>query len=1293
MSSTRNDDSSKAEDNSLVGKELANQQETFEQEQANCYSPYVVLFLGLVYVVVCFLLDSPDPTCSYDPDMEEGCYWAPLYALDFFLFAVATILTLHLFLVGRNESSCLAFAGVAIGFLIRGFISNYGKQKGYDSVRYKPAFYIASMVYYVVWTASAVFFRAVIETAWERVTNKPQRCGVLDSGLALLFVILSTIIVLTGGIVSATTDSADMIFRIGRVCWHISYYVFLCCGANVWGALASERTVKVWGLPNSFAGKFLIFFLSIAGLSWIVVFAWEDPVGSSYFAMLAYFGVLMAAVFAHNAMLSAIIPLEIFIDDISMMSDTEQARDFSSKLEKPMATFRSKKQRKTGATGYEGLPDTESSSCESMGKSKEQPDDPDSDTPNPRSNPLNLLMFFSMFRPKRGNAAKCGLTKKKSVPNSDNLQLLALQEDFHGSTRDVGGNDRRQQIIFEKFTGVSIEPVDEADVRSVESGAVANNVPFLVTCGLFGWSLVDHTGSHLSTCFGLQEDKPALSQLSIPGGDGAPTTGKNIQPSALTDNAYLISDWWSPLFSKPCTTHPKVEEFKVRDQDAVSQQNTEKFPKKGSSEKSDSVLPFSSTSITSSLSPKEGFATWIGSLMHTDMRPSSNMRGPAIESHKMNKTEDWLTNTDNSVLREIEEDGMGVDASQETKSDERIEIPIVLTVDKAMIDKDAGSIISQLTGPVDGQNFKTPRITRSRSNEKQSSRSTLPDTVTDNSDAVLVQTQGKYKTMLRNTYGVSATRSFTVYDRPAAATTRRVQSEYAPAQAQSNQSSETSLEATSVSGENVAPLPTSESVQLVQRDSKHEDNGRSPTNRTLLKRHGFWPMLSKNPRRSDSDGSQQNSIKEQPKSELENNGGTTLLNESSAHMHATSDDEDNRGTARLTLPLTKMEEQSSHNSLNTTIIHEITSESSSEDEYTASTSSTEPTIETCSRGITRSSRSYSETHNRAVNISSRNKPRARSHGHDTYSMSNKKPRSRDLNGDLHLLQSLGDDSSRNSNSTGDSTGFFNRVIATLMSSSSHESQDNESSIGSEGADDMSEPSMDDSKHIKINEYTAELYNKRDSKDSVLRDRPDPKISEKSDKRDEITVDHSSEGTGDSRRGKLPEKQGAKLDTEKHGAIVSKEVGTPPEGVAERGKTLVLVHLPPDTSKYGGGLQASHLEPTSRLSSADSLSISESPEAELKTRILVPQKTKGILETPFRKAKKPEREAGNRALDTKTAASPNTSLAVTSIPNRRKRASQILRNSLSKSSMLQILSTIKETEDEYQEPTTTNTKQR
>ena len=178
----------------------------------------------------------------------------------------------------------------------------------------------------------------------------------------------------------------------------------------IWGKLARERPVQIWGLPNCFAGRFMILSLLLTAISWILQITLNYSTAIPYVGMIGYFGVLMTIFFTHNLSLTVICPFEIFgcgDGNQSIHSDGEQAMEISRALQKPTASGPGVRRSNRSSTKAKEMSDTESSSDESDNGThrpkKLAMDKVDEDGKMESTKPLSIFMFFSLFRPRRDN--------------------------------------------------------------------------------------------------------------------------------------------------------------------------------------------------------------------------------------------------------------------------------------------------------------------------------------------------------------------------------------------------------------------------------------------------------------------------------------------------------------------------------------------------------------------------------------------------------------------------------------------------------------------------------------------------------------------------------------------------------------------------------------------------------------------------------------------------------------------------------------------------------------------------
>ncbi|KAG7350700.1 hypothetical protein IV203_010060 [Nitzschia inconspicua] len=1284
MESTR-DELPAIEGTSLVDKDFFTGPSGFEmgndERRSNCYSPYVALSLALFFVVTCFSIDQPDPACSDDPEMncDWSYYWLSLNALDFYIFGVTTLLTLHLWLVGRNKTSCLAFSFMACGFLIRGSIANHGYQKGYDLSRYQPVFYVATMLYYVCWTISAVFFRALIERAWERATIKPRFCGVFESGLALLFLGFSTVLLIVGGFLSATGASADMVFNIGRISWHISFFVFLCGGGNVWGAVSSEQTVKVWGLPNSFAGRHLIFFLSMAALSWIVVFSWKDPIGSFYFEMLAYFGLLMTVFFTHNVLLSVVIPFEIFQDDVSLMSDTDQAQNFTRNLEKPMANgCINRKEKKRGDMGDDAIPDTESSSFESLEAVEKGNYDPDFDDLRPSTDPVNLLMFFSMFRPRdptvwtmtassrkfsrngEGNIlTRLGLSRSMdvnklvTVDHNETVSKGEIHEPTTGLT--VNNEEEQQKIKLKKCSSVS----SVTKGKSVASSTSKVHVPILPSCGFLGWSFLKNDSSHSGRSNIIPDIKNIQGMFvgSILQGDDKPQNEEtSLAGENVTDiSSYFYPDWFGHLFQ---TNEAKVDDkveveealevFSIDQNDANPSRSKHESKQGVSGPEDKNIHPVASVSFSSVQSTEEGFVAWIGALIPTSF--FATVRKDEVSNSP--KRSDFDDKIEDRVIRDIENGNKNETAMLQSKVEEITEIPRVLTLDRYTTPNYTASFVSHLTGPAEGLSVKNDNLLEKRqSNDAPSSKPN--GAITGKGDSVSLTNygsavaQGKYKSMLRNNAEFALTRSAIFEETSHPLTTMRIQSEGNIAIGVSTSSTDDLKQACRKSLEEVTELEN-ESQEITHHDFKDGKDGNYSKRRCLLKRPGFWPKRPKIPKEDfESHEIRQDFSPEKavPATLLENLSVRV-------HMTETEDEEDDAGIAHLMRSQSKVDHETRERSIMMTITDEIASAASSDTDA--------------------SSFSFT-THTRGLDV------------------------------DLDIVESesggnTSAGSSCDSGLTDESRDFVNQVMASMMHPDSPNDQDSESTTSSEGSVTSQSTRTesiwgDKSKQMKVRQYSIKEHNSKSSDNHTEHEEHESRISERlsvssstemegsvllkrmhtTNVRQTETKEVLHESLSETKKKSelflldLSEYNGDTLDlakVERAPSIHSKQdENTKKRGVGDFTKSVILVHLPSRSNKYENGIRASHLE---RAISCPSTTSQHQRQDDSEVLSISKSIDTGAKPIKMTDATQVNTEASEEAIDSGVTLNATTKKA--SILKSRTRSSRKLRKSSSPSGM-------------------------
>jgi hypothetical protein len=323
-----------------------------------CYVPYGALILTVLFTVYCIFLgdfvpyaplscndshtdvasanqttcgrsgigDLFHPNCTSMNDTTSPCNysvrgieWFTDYTLDFLIAGVTGALTLHLWWRTRNESVCLAFSSVGLGFLLKGFIDMFAADSGMEEPRQTKEFYVVSFVYYLIWTLASSIFLVLIQASSSRLmAHVPEKGGILESKVSFILILISTGILLAGCIqgVARLSNQNDedphsvrqKIFMIGRVAWHSSQILFSISAAIKWRTLATKQPVRVWGLSNSYAGSSMVMSLLLTTLSWVIEFSLNNSITGVVFGMIAYFGILMTTYFAHNLIFSLFSP-------------------------------------------------------------------------------------------------------------------------------------------------------------------------------------------------------------------------------------------------------------------------------------------------------------------------------------------------------------------------------------------------------------------------------------------------------------------------------------------------------------------------------------------------------------------------------------------------------------------------------------------------------------------------------------------------------------------------------------------------------------------------------------------------------------------------------------------------------------------------------------------------------------------------------------------------------------------------------------------------------------------------
>lgn len=269
-----------------------------------------------------------------------------LYPMDFWVFGITALLALDMWFSTRNETATLAFSSLAMGWLVKGFVSKFvsttlasdnnasddsGNHIDNASVLQSREVLISTTVYYIFWTISAFFLAATLSAAWRPLHNSTKGCGRLAQvRISFLLILVSTGVLIIGCVVGTVSSNSNVtIFDAGLISWHVSTVLFLVLGASVWGALATEQTVTVWGLPNSRASLPLAVTLIVTLVLWIFATTKNDDSSFVYLDLAIYFGATLINYLVHNLLFSIFSPPQ-GKDEKEQVHDTESSSSESS---------------------------------------------------------------------------------------------------------------------------------------------------------------------------------------------------------------------------------------------------------------------------------------------------------------------------------------------------------------------------------------------------------------------------------------------------------------------------------------------------------------------------------------------------------------------------------------------------------------------------------------------------------------------------------------------------------------------------------------------------------------------------------------------------------------------------------------------------------------------------------------------------------------------------------------------------------------------------------------------------
>lgn len=303
-----------------------------------CAMPFgVILLTGSFVLVSGLVLGLADGS-------SQLIYWA----IDFGLFLVTAILSLHLALQEVNQVGGLLFAFAAVGYLIKSFNTiflgsswtvQYNEESSTDIER---AVYGLTFASFVLWTLSMMLLYIFVQAAWMMIEDVHGACGMMPAKFSLLALVLSTLVLSVGSIWSAIIgpyDSsgdeqspqhfANILFWVAQLTWYLSLSSFLISAASVWGSLARDiGGVRLWGMPTSWAaGGLVCSQLVTAGILVFAVLnglrdrdeAWTpvDADGVDYPHLIFNYAMMMTLFFVHNMvdMVFRTLPTDFLCED------------------------------------------------------------------------------------------------------------------------------------------------------------------------------------------------------------------------------------------------------------------------------------------------------------------------------------------------------------------------------------------------------------------------------------------------------------------------------------------------------------------------------------------------------------------------------------------------------------------------------------------------------------------------------------------------------------------------------------------------------------------------------------------------------------------------------------------------------------------------------------------------------------------------------------------------------------------------------------------------------------------
>jgi hypothetical protein len=308
---------------------------------------------GLIFFILCFVAYSATtaiflPTSSSSSSAETSDFIMN-FAMDLGVCAFTAFLATHIWWVTRNETSTMAFGSVALGWLNKAFVSEFIETSTTNttSTTDTNAFsavdtaLISMTVTYALWTIATFFLTVTVYEAWKRRLGRGRnsRSGrrwfwaLLQARFAFLFLVISMAVITAGCVISTTSSSSSStvstpvtmtVFEIGLTAWHVSAALFVLSGAYVWGSLANERTVTMWGLRNNRAGPMLVA-ASVITMALQATASFVLQQYNIYLDYTIYFGAALSVYLIHNVLFSIFCPPQDKKSNEENLNETESS--------------------------------------------------------------------------------------------------------------------------------------------------------------------------------------------------------------------------------------------------------------------------------------------------------------------------------------------------------------------------------------------------------------------------------------------------------------------------------------------------------------------------------------------------------------------------------------------------------------------------------------------------------------------------------------------------------------------------------------------------------------------------------------------------------------------------------------------------------------------------------------------------------------------------------------------------------------------------------------------------------